>query len=59
MHVLHNFFGVVGNKHNSLPFGPMQASSPSTKELHDLTGAFVVRFRSKQIVNARLDKVHQ
>ena len=32
MHVLHNFFSLV--KHNSLPLGPIQPSSPSTKQLH-------------------------
>ena len=29
------FWGVC-HKHNSLPLGPIQISSPSTKELHDL-----------------------
>ena len=33
--VLHNF--LVCHKHNSLPHGPIQPSSHSTKELHDQT----------------------
>ena len=33
MHVLHIFLGC---KHNTLPFGPILPSSPSTKELHEL-----------------------
>ena len=35
MHVQHNLFCLC-HKHNSLPLGPIQPSSPSTKELHEL-----------------------
>ena len=35
MHLQHNLFW-VSHKHISLPLGPIQPSSPSTKELHDL-----------------------
>ena len=35
MHVLHNFFWGQ-HKHNSFLLGPIQPSSPTTKELHAL-----------------------
>ena len=37
MELSHALFFGVGHKHNSLPPGPIQPSSTSTKELHDTT----------------------
>ena len=34
-HVWIAYYVWIFNKHNSLPLGPMQLSSPSTKDLHD------------------------
>ena len=54
----------VSHKHNSLPLGPIQPSSPSTKELHGLShrdrdrdGIVLARRRRRRLIHFSFEAV--
>ena len=55
-------FFAASHKHNSLPLGPIQPSSPSTKELHGLShrdrdGIVLARRRRRRLIHFSFEAV--